>query len=100
MFSLVRGCVLHLGDAENTSADRDQYFADRHSVLGHGYWRLRTYKRVTAELYLRWFQFGAFCTLFRSHGRTWKLRLPWGWNTGDPGPVEIRNYNGASVPDA
>jgi alpha-glucosidase/alpha-D-xyloside xylohydrolase len=54
----------------------------------------------SAELYLRWFQFGAFCTLFRSHGRTWKLRLPWGWNTGDPGPVEIRNYDGAAVPDA
>ena len=54
----------------------------------------------TAELYVRWFQFGAFCTLFRSHGRTWKLRLPWGWHTGDPGPVEIRNYDGAAVPDA
>jgi len=57
-------------------------------------------KEFTAELYLRWFQFGAFCTLFRSHGRTWKLRLPWGWNTGDPGPVEIRNYGGAAIPDA
>ena len=57
-------------------------------------------REFTAELYLRWFQFGAFCTLFRSHGRTWKLRLPWGWNTGDPGPVEIRNYDGASVPDS
>src|SRR5712692_1197528 len=56
-------------------------------------------KEFTAELYLRWFQFGAFCTLFRSHGRTWKLRLPWGWNTGDPGPVEINNYNGAAIPD-
>jgi len=54
----------------------------------------------TAELYLRWFQFGAFCPLFRCHGRTWKLRLPWGWNTGDPGPVEIHNYNGAAIPDA
>jgi len=54
----------------------------------------------TAELYLRWFQFGAFCPLFRCHGRTWKLRLPWGWNTGDPGPVEVRNYDGAAVPDA
>ena len=54
----------------------------------------------TAELYLRWFQFGAFCTLFRSHGRTWKMRLPWGWNTGEPGPVEIRNYDGAAIPDA
>ncbi len=54
----------------------------------------------TAELYVRWFQFGAFCTLFRSHGRTWKLRLPWGWNTGDPGPVEIKNYGGAAIPDS
>jgi alpha-glucosidase (family GH31 glycosyl hydrolase) len=54
----------------------------------------------TAELYVRWFQFGAFCPLFRSHGRTWKLRLPWGWNTGDPGPVEINNYNGVATPDS
>jgi alpha-glucosidase (family GH31 glycosyl hydrolase) len=54
----------------------------------------------TAELYLRWFQFGAFCPLFRCHGRAWKLRLPWGWNTGDPGPTEINNYKGAAVPDA
>jgi alpha-glucosidase/alpha-D-xyloside xylohydrolase len=57
-------------------------------------------KEFTAELYLRWFQFGAFCTLFRCHGRTWKLRLPWGWNTGDPGPIEINNYNGAAIPDS
>ena len=57
-------------------------------------------EEFTAELYLRWFQFGAFCPLFRCHGRTWKLRLPWGWNTGDPGPVEIRNYNGAAIPDS
>ena len=56
-------------------------------------------KEFTAELYLRWFQFGAFCPLFRSHGRTWKLRLPWGWNAGDPGPIEIRNYDGAAIPD-
>jgi alpha-glucosidase (family GH31 glycosyl hydrolase) len=57
-------------------------------------------KEFTAELYLRWFQFGAFCTLFRAHGRAWKLRLPWGWNTGDPGPSEIGNYNGAALPDS
>jgi alpha-glucosidase/alpha-D-xyloside xylohydrolase len=54
----------------------------------------------TAELYLRWFQFGAFCPLFRSHGRAWKLRLPWQWNTGDPGPAEIRSYSGAAIPDS
>jgi alpha-glucosidase (family GH31 glycosyl hydrolase) len=57
-------------------------------------------KEFTAELYLRWFQFGAFCPLFRCHGRAWKLRLPWAWNTGDPGPVEINNYNGAAIPDS
>jgi alpha-glucosidase (family GH31 glycosyl hydrolase) len=57
-------------------------------------------REFTAELFLRWFQFGAFCTLFRAHGRAWKLRLPWGWNTGDPGPCEIGNYNGAALPDA
>jgi alpha-glucosidase/alpha-D-xyloside xylohydrolase len=46
-------------------------------------------REFTGELYVRWFQFGAFCPLFRSHGRTWKLHLPWGWNTGDYGPIEI-----------
>ena len=54
----------------------------------------------TAELYLRWFQFAAFCPLFRSHGRAWKLRLPWQWNTGDPGPPEIGSYSGAAIPDS
>ena len=41
----------------------------------------------TGELHVRWFQFGAFCTLFRAHGRRWHLRLPWGWNGGDGGPA-------------
>lgn len=43
---------------------------------------------LTGELYVRWFEFSAFCPLFRSHGRTWKLRLPWGWDTGSYGPIE------------
>ncbi len=46
---------------------------------------------LTGELYVRWFQFGAFNPLFRSHGRTWHLRLPWGWNTGEAGPIESRS---------
>jgi alpha-glucosidase/alpha-D-xyloside xylohydrolase len=54
----------------------------------------------TGELHVRWFQLGAFSTLFRAHGRTWHLRLPWGWNTGELGVSEIRNYrDGASDPD-
>jgi alpha-glucosidase/alpha-D-xyloside xylohydrolase len=55
-------------------------------------------KELTGELYVRWFQFSAFCPLFRSHGRTWKLRLPWGWNTGELGPNEIRTYGDAANP--
>jgi alpha-glucosidase/alpha-D-xyloside xylohydrolase len=52
----------------------------------------------TGELYVRWFQFAAFCTLFRSHGRTWHLRLPWGWNTGEIGPDETSTYSGSARP--
>jgi alpha-glucosidase/alpha-D-xyloside xylohydrolase len=40
------------------------------------------------ELFARWFQFSAFCPSFRSHGRSWKLHLPWGWNAGTTGPKE------------
>src|SRR2546425_1595978 len=56
----------------------------------------------TGELYVRWFQFAAFNPLFRSHGREWRLHLPWGWNTGEigsfretarypPDPSELHN---------
>ncbi|HEV2351581.1 MAG TPA: TIM-barrel domain-containing protein [Terriglobia bacterium] len=59
-----------------------------------------TTPELTGELYVRWFQFSSFCPLFRSHGRTWKLRLPWGWNTGDYGPQELGGYRGkAGLPD-
>ena len=41
-------------------------------------------RELTGELYARWFQFGAFCPSFRSHGRTWWTRLPWGWGLVRP----------------
>ena len=47
----------------------------------------------TGELYARWFQFAAFCGSFRSHGRTWWLRLPWGFGLSDMGPREHDNAN-------
>jgi alpha-glucosidase/alpha-D-xyloside xylohydrolase len=43
-------------------------------------------RELTPELYVRWFQFSSFCPSFRCHGRAWKLRLPWGWDLGTPGP--------------
>jgi alpha-glucosidase/alpha-D-xyloside xylohydrolase len=45
----------------------------------------------SGELYVRWFQFAAFCPSFRSHGRNWHLHTPWGWNTGKIGHVENKN---------
>lgn len=46
----------------------------------------------TGELFVRWFQFAAFCPLFRSHGRNWHLHLPWGWDGGDGGPNETTGF--------
>jgi alpha-glucosidase (family GH31 glycosyl hydrolase) len=31
----------------------------------------------TGELYARWFQFGAFSPIFRSHGWVWREHVPW-----------------------
>lgn len=45
-------------------------------------------RELTGELYARWFQFGAFNPSFRSHGRTWWTRLPWGWGLSERGPLE------------
>ncbi|HKS05820.1 MAG TPA: TIM-barrel domain-containing protein [Gemmatimonadaceae bacterium] len=53
---------------------------------------------LTGELYARWFQFGAFSASFRSHGRNWQLRLPWGWGLNNFGPREYNNTN-APIPD-
>src|SRR5262245_39317488 len=47
-----------------------------------------TTSELTGELYARWFQFSAFCGSFRSHGRIWRLRLPWGWGLSEMGFLE------------
>jgi alpha-glucosidase (family GH31 glycosyl hydrolase) len=54
---------------------------------------------LTGELYARWHQFAAFCGSFRSHGRTWFTRLPWGWALSDMGPREHNNTNAPIPPD-
>jgi alpha-glucosidase (family GH31 glycosyl hydrolase) len=54
---------------------------------------------LTGELYARWFQFAAFCGSFRSHGRTWWTRLPWGWGLSEMGPREHNNTNAPIPPD-
>ena len=46
----------------------------------------------TGELFVRWFQFAAFCPLFRAHGRNWHLHTPWGWDGGDGGPPETQGF--------
>jgi alpha-glucosidase/alpha-D-xyloside xylohydrolase len=54
-------------------------------------------QEYTGELYARWFQFAAFCPLFRSHGRDWKLHRPWGWDTGELGYPETPGYHPAEA---
>jgi alpha-glucosidase (family GH31 glycosyl hydrolase) len=54
-------------------------------------------QEYTGELYARWFQFAAFCPLFRSHGRDWKLHRPWGWDTGELGYAETPGYHPAEA---
>jgi alpha-glucosidase/alpha-D-xyloside xylohydrolase len=54
---------------------------------------------LSSELYVRWFQFMSFCPLFRSHGLTWHLRLPFGWNTGELGPEENRGKTPVTTAD-
>jgi alpha-glucosidase/alpha-D-xyloside xylohydrolase len=44
-----------------------------------------TTSELTGELYTRWFQFSAFTGSFRSHGRIWRLRTPWGWGLTEMG---------------
>ena len=48
----------------------------------------------TGELFTRWFQFGAFCPSFRTHGRTTMTILPWGWGQGDRGDLETSTKPG------
>ena len=83
------------GDVDSTWKTLAAQVADAVNIglCGIPYWGTDTggfvpTRELAPELYVRWFQFSAFCPLFRSHGRTWKLRLPWGWNLGTPGPLE------------
>jgi len=50
-----------------------------------------TTSELTGELYARWFQFSAFNGSFRSHGRIWRLRTPWGWGLNEMGFIEGQN---------
>ena len=64
-----------------------------HSLSVGPYWGsdtggFYTTDELTGELYARWFQFSAFTPSFRSHGRIWRLRLPWGWGLSDMGFLE------------
>ncbi len=50
----------------------------------------------TGELFARWFQFGAFSPIFRSHGWRWREHLPWSY--GEEVEAICREILGASLP--
>jgi alpha-glucosidase (family GH31 glycosyl hydrolase) len=94
------GAFLWSGDVQSTWETLQTHVpnAVNTSLSGIPYWGTDIggfipTQEFTGELYVRWFQFGAFNPLFRSHGRDWKLRLPWGWDLGNAGFPEVSNYN-------
>jgi len=96
------GCWIWSGDVESrwNALATQVPVGINHSLSVTPYWGTDTggfhpTPEFTGELFVRWFQFSAFCPSFRSHGREWQLRLPWGWSTADPGPLE-----GAKPPPA
>jgi len=83
------------GDTESTWKTLEAQIAVgiNHSLSLSPYWGsdtggFYTTSELTGELYARWFQFSAFCPSFRSHGRIWRLRTPWGWGLDDMGFLE------------
>ena len=85
------------GDINSTFATLEAQIATGLNVgmSGVPYWGTDIggyYPTVTAsgELFARWFQFGAFCPIFRAHGRAWRERLPWAY--GDEIEAICRRY--------
>jgi alpha-glucosidase (family GH31 glycosyl hydrolase) len=85
------------GDIDNTFATLEAQIALGLNVgmSGVPYWGtdIGGYYPTTAasgELFARWFQFGAFCPIFRAHGRVWRERLPWAY--GDEIEAICRRY--------
>jgi alpha-glucosidase (family GH31 glycosyl hydrolase) len=76
------------GDIDNTFATLEAQIALGLNVgmSGVPYWGTDiggyyTTAEASGELFARWFQFGAFCPLFRAHGRAWRERLPWSYGS-------------------
>ena len=86
-------------DARSADRRRPQLLPEHRALLGSDIGGFYANNELTGELYARWFQFAAFCGSFRSHGRTWWTRLPWGWGLGEMGPREHNNTNAPIPPD-
>ncbi|MCX7973423.1 MAG: DUF5110 domain-containing protein [Candidatus Aminicenantes bacterium] len=93
VYSLWATLAAHVPIGINFSLSASPYWG---TDIG-GFWPTPEF---TGELYVRWFQFMSFAPIFRSHGRVWHLRLPWGWNLGEAGPPEINpDMRGTGLPD-
>ena len=78
------GAAAWSGDIDCTFATLEQQVAVglNMAMSGVPYWGtdIGGFYKVApdnAELFVRWFQFGAFCPVFRAHGHTWREHLPW-----------------------
>jgi alpha-glucosidase (family GH31 glycosyl hydrolase) len=78
------GAAAWSGDIDCTFATLEQQVAVglNMAMSGVPYWGtdIGGFYKVApdnTELFIRWFQFGAFCPVFRAHGHSWREHLPW-----------------------
>jgi alpha-glucosidase len=93
------GAACWSGDINNTFAtfEHQPALALNVGLSGIPYWNsdiggFYSVAPDSEELFLRWFQFGAFCPIFRSHGHSWRLHLPWSY--GEKAEAICRDYIG------
>jgi alpha-glucosidase len=83
------GAACWSGDINNTfaSLEAQSSLGLNMGLSGVPYWGtdIGGYYAVvpqTAELFVRWLQFGCFCPIFRAHGRNWRMHVPWAYGAG------------------
>jgi len=81
---VVRRRALALGDAADAHSERVNTGLSGISILGNRHRRVYSDRRIYGRTVCRVVpSLPPSCPLFRSHGRDWRLHLPWGWNTGE-----------------
>ena len=88
-----------MADLESSRLRGDQHRPDGHPVLGHGHRWIRADQGIDRRALCPLVPVRCVLPVVSRHGRTWMLRLPWGWNKGELGPDEILRLRRPADPD-